>query len=411
MQQKHIFVLLISLILSLTTAKWNGTTLLYSSSTKVPKVDAYFNPDTGVVHTLSFSAKLMIYKRLVAGKWSDAATLDSAHKGMGYLDILSTPYVDSTKKVVQHVVIMYDSSRGGDNMKACDEKDQTGCREIYLVESEDDGLTWGVPFAIPRSDMKDQVNRMKGSLTYDMTSKTIFVGYIVSDPRTGKMEVRMTLKTLPDTRFSNEEKLTIPGVGQPSHPKMGVTNTGRSGMGVLHMLFMKNFGKGLSHVAYSRSENLGLTWTAPVVFDKSIGEHVLTLHSLNRGRAAGVFASYSHSNATMISFVYSRDGGKTWTAPKEVRAGASLVPYVRACGQSRAEGFMLTIFGPTSQFYEIHYFNATDGRRTQYAVPFKERTRLENVPLCDCHSKTGHDLNFFVGGPSGNDALYDSWEQ
>ncbi len=398
-------------LLAVAMAKWNGTVLLYPSKGWVPKVDASYNADTGVVHTLSVSEGLILHRRFVGGKWSDMTTLYASHKLNDYLDILEAQYKDAAGKIVQHIVMIYDASRSGQETMTCNDKEDIGCHEVYIVESDDDGATWTAPVSVPRADMHDRVHRMKANLAYDRTTKTVFLAYSVGDVKTGKVVIRMVSKVLPVVKFSNEVELKFPGMEQASHPKMGVTNTGIAGKGILHMLYLKELGNGQGYIVYSNSENLGVTWSEPVIFDKTIGAHVLTLHSLNKARAGDIFISYTSNNWTTINYAYSRNGGKTWTPPKVVREGFKLLPYVRACGENRVEGYMLTIYTPYTQFYEIHYFNMTNGKRTQYTVPFRERKQLENVPLCDCYSKTGRDLHFYVGGPSLNDSLYDQWDQ
>lgn len=63
--------------------------------------------------------------------------------------------------------------------KKCDEKDQSGCKDVYFMESSDEGATWSQIRAVPRNNMNDAVNRVTPKLLYIPESKRLFVFYII----------------------------------------------------------------------------------------------------------------------------------------------------------------------------------------------------------------------------------------
>jgi len=400
-------IFLVALINFIFAAGWRQTRVLYTSGELASRVFTHINEDTGIVHNFMVTPTKILHKtfRTTFGPLKTLAEV----QGVTFIDAVHSKHTAADQGEQQIIGLVYSAPRSGKNSKDCAKGATTGCLEVYIIESVDDGKTWSKPSMIKRADSNDIVHRASPSITYDREEDIIYIAYTHINAETKEESIGLIQKHVGES-YPHETILKIPGNLQYGHPRLAVTNPMKH-KGELHMCFIATFNANSRTVMYAKSTNNGQTWTTPLELTPNDhnSNHYHTISAVGIAGSQDVFISYSQNAGTEINFIYSKNAGTTWSAPKQINKKPALVPTMKACGQTKALGVFFSMPSEDGKSYEMVYYNATDSSYKQISTPFKEYPQLTHIPMADCTGLTDESLAFVAISGAKNMFLFDDF--
>ncbi len=390
-------LLFLGLLALASATGWKGTRIIYASAQPATKALSLVNIDTGVAHLFTVAGDQIIHRGYRAS--FTRTTTISTGRIVKFIDAGHSKHTAALSEEGEQVLLLaFESTRSGQTSAVCAKDDTSGCSEVYLISSTDDGKTWGKPQVVKRKDSNDAVHRKKPSVTYDREHDVIYVGYTRVDAATNGTRIAMVREYVSDQQFREEEILNVGGrvaYRKILDPKLAVTNPGKAKASI-HMSFIGELNyKENSVLLYTRSEDNGTTWSVPVDIspEDHLAPHNRAIASIGIAGQEDVFMLYSAKGGAEIRFITSRDSGKSWSQPKVVSSRPGQIPYLRVCGQTKALGAILVLTDGIRKIqWEVQYFNRTDGTYTTLPTPFKDRRVLGNVVMADCYALVDPDI-------------------
>ncbi len=390
-------------------AGWKGTRIAYSSGELAVKAFTHINTDTGIIHNFGVTPTKIIH-RTYRTHFGPVNTIINI-QGVNFIDATHSKHTAATAGEDQVIALVFAAPRSGMNVKDCTKDSTIGCSEVYIVESLDDGATWSKPIVISRENANDVVHRGSPSATYDREENVIYIAYTYTNVANGDTAIGLVKKPIGEA-YRKEQLIKIPGDQKASHPKLTVTNPAKH-KGELHLAFIGNLAGGDKTVLYTKSVNGGAAWSAPLDLTPNDhkSNHYVTISSVGIAGNHDVFMAYSENAGTEIKFVYSHNSGTSWSTPKKVNNKPGLVPFMKACGQTKALGVFFSMFSEKGSYnYEMVYYNTTDSTYKQMALPFKELPELTHIPMAECTGLADPGVSFVAISGSKNLFVFDDYD-
>eukprot|EP00826_Nyctotherus_ovalis_P010503 TRINITY_DN12764_c0_g1_i5.p1 TRINITY_DN12764_c0_g1~~TRINITY_DN12764_c0_g1_i5.p1 ORF type:complete len:422 (+),score=81.97 TRINITY_DN12764_c0_g1_i5:73-1338(+) len=354
------------------------TKLMYASGELANKGIAHITLDTGETHAFGLLATKIIH-RTYNGHFGPINVVAQI-RDVSFADVISTRKVEGKD---QNIFFFFVAPRSGRETKVCNEKNTTGCGEIYITTSTDKGKTWSPPTSIRRTNMKDAVDRSFPSVAYDRVADTIYMAYATRTST--EFKIAMVKKRSNDSFFSDETVLTIPGGTVWSQPKLAITKPTK-GETIFHLSILGG-SKEKESVYYVRSTN-EKTWSDLKQISDGASKNVGHSNSISALGVVGENDVYLARTSKGVTYLHiSKDGGKEWGIPIKV-GEKGRIPFTKACGNTATAGVLISIFGENQiEAYKFMYYDKESNKVVPYETPFTEITDLNHIPMFDCAVK------------------------
>jgi hypothetical protein len=320
--------------------------------------------------------------------------------GEGQIDVCHTKHTAAYgAEDDQIIVLLYDSYRSGQPTGKCNKEDKSGCLEVFISESYDDGKTWSKPTILPRPHSDDVVNRVKPATVYDREQNVIYITYSYQNLETGVNTIAFVKKVMKVGKYTEETLLELPGPFKGAKgAKLTITNPKKKS-GILHMAVVGLLGGAKTSVYYLKSLDQGKTWALKTEFTPGdeLGVHHVSLTSVGGAGNSDIFVAYNNHNFNDIEFRYSPDAGETWGKIVKVNKIARLLPYIRPCGQTKTLGVLFSSYSYPLRKMETLYYNHTSGIIQTLPNPFKGLGEMTHVPCGECVGLADPDVKFIIG--------------
>ena len=292
---------------------------------------------------------------------------------------------------IQIISFIFSARRSKKNDTRCDNEDTNGCKEIFIVESINDGWNWSKPIMAPRGNMHDEIHRHSPSMVYDRESGTIYIVYTIT-PKDGPSTIGLIKKKVGATTYDKEMVLNLDNIYSWSQPKITVTNPEKK-MTVLHLSIL---GSKTDHfsVFYTRAVNNTDKWES--VKDLADGKSSKHFNAISAVGMAGVNDLYLAYTSDKQSFLrISENNGEVWSEPYTINKDAGIVPFMRACGQTKTLGALISIYSENNfNDYGFYYYNRTSKTLGSFVTPFKDLKSTRHIPMFDCTGLSEETLSY-----------------
>jgi len=246
------------------------------------------------------------------------------------------------------------------HLGVCNETNPKGCYDIYVLYSQDYGVTWSDPSPVARQHLGDIADRLSPSLVINPSNKRAYLFYTYRQMASAETQIALVTRPPGSDVFMTEINTKITAEDR----LISALTTVKSGRVVIH-LFYEAKGNNM-HVW---SEN-GIVWNQNLILS---GEYKFTSFVADFGALAaqifGIFTDGSHTYITV-----SNDHGITWDQMKVInepyhRVSAGVL--CRATEESKLKlNILTTSFMQTDQ--EFLAVNIPEGNVENKAAPFKE---------------------------------------
>jgi len=396
-----------------TLGAWKGPRLFHQATSYALKAFTHVNTDTGVAHLFAAYGTYIIH-RTYRTRLGPVNTITTSHEltsnGDGYIDVAHTKHTAAYgAEDDQIIVLVYESYRSGQNTKQCVKGNLTGCMEVYIAESLNDGVTWSKPVHVPRPTTDDVVHRTRPQVTYDREQNVVYIAYTHINQETGVSSIAFIKKPMKTGRYSTEVLLNLPRdfTGYLS-PKLTVTNP-KKHTGTLHLACIGLLGNDSSDTVYFNSKDQGTTWTKKATFTPNDpkGRHHVMIGAVGIAGVEDIFTIYATNNYTDIEFRYSPNNGDNWGTPVKINAIPKVLSYMKVCGQTKTLGVLFTLYSFPLQKLDLSYYNHTSKTISKLETPFKGLEQLMHLPMGECVGLIETDVKFIIGTGSRNSFFFD----
>ena len=311
---------------------------MFGSPENAVKGFSHINTDTGIVHNFGLTTTKVIH-RTYRTHFGPINVISEVF-GASHIDAIHTKHnaanMDGDEDI-QIISFIFSARRSKKNDTRCDNENTNGCKEIFIVESINDGLNWSKPILVPRENMDDKIHRHSPSMAYDRESGTIYIVY-ARTPKEGPSTIGLVKKKVGDKKYERETVLKLDDSYSWSQPKITVTNPEKS-MTVFHLSIL---GSKTDHfsVFYTRAMNNTDEW-GPVK-DFADGKSSVHFNAISAVGMAGINDLYLAYTSDKKSFLrISENNGETWSEPLTINENAGIVPFMKACGQTKTLGALI----------------------------------------------------------------------
>ena len=411
---KNLSILTLCCLLLLAQADWRGTRIMFAAGDGWSKALPLVNVDTGIVHNFAVVGMHLMH-RTFRGHFGPISILSPAHI-VKYIDATHTKHTAASAVTGgndQIVTVVFESTRGRKESTTCTKDSTDGCGEIFVIESIDDGLTWGMPFMLPRNNSRDVVHRKRPSIVYDRETNALYIAYSYKNMETGESSIAMARKYLEEDKYEQEEILQIGGkFTEYQNPKFSVTMPQKH-VTELHLLFNGVLSETEVNVlSYTRSLDKGKTWDLPT--DLSPGDHtgprMKSMVSVGIAGEQDLFILYGANGGAETRLITSKNGGRSWSTPKVINNRPGLIMQMRVCGETKALGAVTILFDEADKkTWFLGYYDHTDGSYKNLPKPFTELTPFESLPMIDCNMLVKESMRLVISVPCKNIVAFDDY--